>query len=130
MGVTGDMVPRQQPSVICNATSKFVIYMLISPLLLMAVMLMPPSQEKPIDKDCRCMGFNLYGKVKVVSDFPDLKVQIVENFPDIKVQVVENFPDKCGKWKFVSDFPDIKIKFVTAFPDLKIKFVENFPGIP
>jgi len=94
---------------------------MISQFLIMIMLLWPAMQEKPVDKDCQCKGFNLYGKVKVVTDFPDLKVKIVESFPDLKVQVVENFPDKCGKWKFVNDFPDLKIKFVTDFPDLKSK---------
>jgi len=103
---------------------------MISPLVLVFIMFLPALQEKPVDKNCQCKGFKLYGRVKVVTDFPDLKVKIVENFPDLKVQVVENFPDQCGKWTFVDNFPDFKIKFVTDFPDLKIKFVENFPGKP
>ena len=81
-------------------------------------------------KDCRFNGFKLYGKVKIVNNFPDIKVQIVENFPDLNVKIVDNFPDECGKWKFVDNFPDIKIQFVENFPDIKIKFVENFPGKP
>ena len=36
--------------------------------------------------------FNLYGKVKIVESFPDVKVQIVNSFPDIKVKIVESFP--------------------------------------
>ncbi len=85
------------------------------------------SKEKI--QNCRFKGFNLYGKVKIVNDFPDIKVKIVENFPDLKVNVVENFADECGKWKFVDNFPDIKVQFVENFPDLKVKFVENFPGV-
>ena len=81
-------------------------------------------------KGCKYKGFKLYGKIKVVHDFPDLKVQVVENFPDLKIKIVQNFPDECGKWEFVEDFPDIKIQFVENFPDIKVKFVENFPGIP
>jgi hypothetical protein len=103
---------------------------MISSLLLSVIMFMTGAPDNPVDKKCQFKGFNLYGKIKVVTDFPDIKVKIVENFPDLKVQVVENFPDQCGKWKFVTDFPDIKIKFVTDFPDIKVKFVENFPGTP
>ena len=69
--------------------------------------------------DCALKGKKLYGKVK-----------IVEAFPDLKVQVVDAFPDKCGKWKMVDAFPDVKIQMVTAFPDLKIKYVNAFPGLP
>jgi len=80
--------------------------------------------------DCTLKGKKLYGKVKIVEAFPDLKVQVVDAFPDLKVQVVDAFPDKCGKWKMVDAFPDVKIQMVTAFPDLKIKYVNAFPGLP
>ncbi len=103
---------------------------MITSFLFMMIMLLPGPREKHVDKDCKYMNFKLYGKIKVVNDFPDIRVKIVENFPDLKVQVVENFPDQCGKWQFVNDFPDLKVKFVTDFPDIKVKFVENFPGKP
>ena len=80
--------------------------------------------------DCSFKGKKLYGKIKIVDAFPDLKVQIVDAFPDLKVQVVDAFPDKCGKWKMVDAFPDVKIQMVTAFPDVKIKYVNAFPGLP
>jgi hypothetical protein len=78
--------------------------------------------------DCRLKGHKLFGKVKVVTAFPDLKVQIVGDLADLNVQVVEDFPSKCGQWKMVDAFPDLKIQFVDAFPDLKIKYVTAFPG--
>jgi hypothetical protein len=65
-----------------------------------------PRQDNPIDKNCSYNGKKLYGKIKFVENFPDIKIKIVENFPDLKVQIVENFPD------------------------LKVKFVDNFPGMP
>lgn len=73
--------------------------------------------------------FNLYGKVKIVESFPDIKVQIVESFPDLEVKLVESFPDQCGKVKLVESFPDVKVKIVNSFPDIKVKLVENFPGV-
>lgn len=79
--------------------------------------------------DCTCKGHNLWGKVKVVTSFPDIKVKVVTSFPDIKVKVVDSFPDECGKWKFVDSFPDFKIQFVDSFADIKVKFVDSFPGI-
>lgn len=79
---------------------------------------------------CTYKGFKLYGKIKIVDAFPDIKIKIVESFPDLKVQVVDNWPDDCGKWKFVDSFPDLKVQFVESFPDIKIKFVENWPGKP
>ena len=75
-------------------------------------------------------GFPLFGKVKIVESFPDIKVQIVDSFPDLKVRLVNSFPDDCGKWQIVESFPDVKIKIVDSFPDIKIKFVESFPGEP
>ena len=78
---------------------------------------------------CTCKGHKLYGKVKIVSAFPDLKVQVVDAFPDLKVQIVDAFPKKCGMWQMVDRFPDLKIQFVSAFPDIKIQYVTAFPGL-
>jgi hypothetical protein len=87
------------------------------------------SGKKELDEeDCSCKNIALYGKVKVVDSFADIKVQVVSSFPDLKVQVVSSFPDRCGKWQFVDSFPDFTIQFVESFPDLKIQFVESFPG--
>ena len=70
----------------------------------------------------------LFGKIKLVNSFPDVKVKAVGSFPDIKVKVVESFADSPGEWKIVQSFPDYKVQFVDAFPDYKIKFVDAFPG--
>ena len=73
--------------------------------------------------------FNLYGKVKIVEHFPDIKVQIVDSFEDLDVKIVEHFPDQCGKVKLVENFPDVKVQIVNSFPDIKVKIVESFPGV-
>jgi len=86
--------------------------------------------DSPLTKDCKCKDFKMYGKVKFVNNFPDVKVKFVENFPDLKVKYVENFPDDCGEWQIVENFPDVKVQIVENFPDLKVKIVNNFPGIP
>ncbi len=88
------------------------------------------ADEPKIRSDCTFKGFKLYGKIKVVDAFPDLKVKIVDAFPDLKVQRVDAFPDKCGQWKFVDAFPDLKIQFVEAFADVHIRYVDAFPGLP
>ena len=80
--------------------------------------------------DCTYKGIKLYGRVKVVDSFADIKVQVVNSFPDLKVQRVTSFPDSCGKWQFVDSFPDFTIQYVNSFPDLKIQFVSSFPGKP
>ena len=77
------------------------------------------------DKPSKCA---LFGKIKYVEHFPDVKIQVVEHFPDIKVKVVEHFPDAAGKWQIVQHFPDYEVQIVEHFPDYKIKFVEHFPG--
>jgi hypothetical protein len=77
---------------------------------------------------CSFKGHRLYGKIQVVTAFPDVKVQLVTAFPDLKVQKVNVFPDSCGKWQLVDVFPDTKVQFVTAFPDVKIQYVTVFPG--
>ena len=77
------------------------------------------------DKPSKC---ELFGKIEVVDNFPDVKVKKVDNFPDIKVKWVDNFADEPGKWKKVDNFADYKVKFVDNFPDYKVKMVDNFPG--
>jgi hypothetical protein len=70
-----------------------------------------------VDKgSCTFNGKKLYGKIQIVTSFPDVKVQEVTSFPDLKVQKVSSFPDKCGKWQIVSSFPDVKVQYVTSFP--------------
>ena len=80
-------------------------------------------------KDCTFNGFKLFGKVKFVTSFPDIKIQFVKSFPDLKVKFVESFADKCGEWEIVESFPDIKVQVVESFPDIKVKVVESFPGV-
>ncbi len=80
--------------------------------------------------DCSFNGLPLYGKVKFVESFPDIKIQFVESFPDLKVKFVNSFPDECGEWQIVESFPDIKVQVVESFPDIKVKMVESFPGLP
>ena len=79
--------------------------------------------------DCTFAGKKLYGKIQIVTAFPDVKVQVVTAFPDVKVKKVDAFPDACGKWQIVDAFPDTKVQFVDAFPDVKIQYVDAFPGL-
>ena len=89
-----------------------------------------PISAGNVESDCTFKGIKLYGKVQIVSSFPDIKVQVVDSFPDLKVQMVNSFPSSCGKWQSVTSFPDFKIQFVTSFPDVKIKYENSFPGVP
>ncbi len=72
--------------------------------------------------------FNLYGKVKIVDDFEDVKAKIVNDFEDIKIKVVNDFENNCCRFKVVNDFEDIKIKIVNDFEDIKVKVVNDFEG--
>jgi len=60
--------------------------------------------EALLNGDCYYKGIKLWGKVKFVTSFPDIKIQYVESFPDIKVKIVTSFPDKCGLWQTVESF--------------------------
>ncbi len=85
----------------------------------------------PLDrKACTYKGKKLYGKIQIVTAFPDIKVQEVTAFPDLKVEKVKAFPDKCGQWQIVTAFPDTKVQIVTTFPDVKVQYVTAFPGVP
>ncbi len=87
------------------------------------------AEGKLSESSCSFDGKKLYGKIQVVTAFPDVKVQVVTAFPDVKVQVVTAFPSECGKWQMVDSFPDTKVQFVDAFPDVKIQYVDAFPGV-
>jgi hypothetical protein len=81
-------------------------------------------------KDCKFNKKNMYGRVKIVTAFPDFRVKVVEAFPDLNVMKVETFPDRCGKWKFVDSHEDFSIMIVDSHEDFSIKYVNSFPGIP
>ncbi len=88
------------------------------------------ANSQKIDRpSCTYAGKPLFGRVQIVTAFPDIKVSTVSSLEDLRVQVVTAFPDRCGKWQFVNSFPDLKVQFVESFPDIKIRFVEAFPGL-
>ena len=73
--------------------------------------------------------YNLYGKVKIVDSFEDIKVKIVDSFEDADIKIVDAFEDSCGKVKIVDCFEDVKVKIVDSFEDIKIKIVDCFEGV-
>jgi hypothetical protein len=114
-----------------NRTKEGVMRKLVSILVILSFCLVPVvALAGKVGSDCKFKGKKLYGKVQIVSSFPDIKVQVVSSFPDLKVQKVSSFPDKCGKWQIVNSFPDFKIQIVNSFPDIKIQYVTSFPGVP
>jgi hypothetical protein len=100
-------------------------------LTLMVTSMAWPAAAGDVDKgSCTFKGKKLYGKIQIVTSFPDVKIQEVTSFPDVKVQKVTSFPDKCGQWQIVTSFPDTKVQIVTSFPDVKVQYVNSFPGVP
>jgi hypothetical protein len=77
---------------------------------------------------CSFRDKRLFGKVKIVESFPDVRVKVVSSFPDLKVKKVESFADECGEWQFVESFPDFTIQYVESFADVEITMVTSFPG--
>lgn len=73
--------------------------------------------------------YNLYGKVKIVDSFEDIKVKIVDSFEDVDIKIVGSFENTCGKVKIVDSFEDVKVKIVDSFEDIKIKIVDSFEGV-
>ena len=82
-----------------------------------------------INGNCYYKGIKLWGKVKFVTSYPDIKIQYVESYPDIKVKFVSSYPDKCGLWQITESYPDFKVQIVTSYPDIKVKVVESYPGV-
>ncbi|MFM7469606.1 MAG: hypothetical protein ACKO37_08925 [Vampirovibrionales bacterium] len=96
----------------------------------LACLTLCPIVEAEVGSDCSFQGIPLYGKVKVVDSFPDIKVKQVDSFQDLSVEKVSSFPDSCGQWQFVDSFPDFTIQYVDSFPDVTVRFVDSFPGLP
>ena len=92
------------------------------------------AQEVSIDKEnCTITKdgktFNLYGKVRIVDSFEDLRVRIVDSFEDVRIKIVDSFEDDCGKVRIVDSFEDVRIKIVDSFEDIKIRLVDSFEGV-
>ena len=104
------------------------------PFLIFAVWHFAVASEVTINKDnCTITKdgktHKLYGKVKIVDSFEDIKVKIVDSFEDADIKIVDAFEDTCCKIKIVDSFEDIKVKIVDSFEDIKIKIVDSFEGI-
>jgi hypothetical protein len=79
---------------------------------------------------CTFDGKRLYGQVKYVTSFPDVRVKVVTGLPRLRVEHVSSLPNRCGEWEEVTSLPDLKVQLVDSFPDLTIEYVTSFPGIP
>lgn len=84
----------------------------------------------PLDKvACTWKGKRLYGKVKYVTAFPDVKVKVVTALPDLKVERVSALASRCGEWEEVtSGSTALEVELVNSFADLEIEYVTAFPG--
>ena len=73
--------------------------------------------------------FRLYGKVRIVENFEDVRVRLVDNFEDVRIRLVDNFEDDCGRVRLVDNFEDVKVKIVDNFEDIKVRLVDNFESV-
>ena len=73
--------------------------------------------------------FPLYGKVKIVDNWEDIKVKIVDNWEDVDIRIVDSFEDSCGKVKLVDNWEDVKVKIVDNWEDIRVKIVDNWEGV-
>lgn len=71
----------------------------------------------------------LWGRVRVVTSFPQFRVRVVTHHPDICILRTSRTPESVGQWQFVDAFEDFTIQFVDAFEDFSIQYVDAFPGI-
>ena len=103
-------------------------------LALAALSLSAMASEVVIDKETCTVTkdgktYKLYGKVKIVDSFEDIKVKLVDAFEDVDIKVVDAFEDSCCKVKIVEHFEDVKVKVVDSFEDIKVKIVDTFEGV-
>ena len=59
--------------------------------------------------------FHLYGKVKIVDSYEDIRVKIVDSYEDVKVKIVDSYENSCGKIKIVDSYEDIRVKIVDSY---------------
>ena len=87
--------------------------------------------REPIDvENCSCKGIPLYGRVKIVTEYPDFRIQVTDNYPDIVVQIVDRYyPGECCMWKIVDDYSDFTVQFVDSYPDFTVSFSDHSHGI-
>ena len=84
------------------------------------------AAREPIDSDsCSCKGIPLYGRVKIVTEYPDFRIQVTDNYPDIVVKIVDEYSHYCCEWQIVNDYPDFTIQFVKDYPDFTVAFSDS-----
>ncbi len=94
--------------------------------LLSAILPQTASMKNPF---CSFDGKQLFGKVKFVDSYEDIKIKYVDSNEDIKVEFVNSSPNDCGEWQEVTSYEDIKVKVVTSGEDIKVKKVTSSPGM-
>lgn len=79
--------------------------------------------------NCTWNGKRLYGRIRYVDSFPDVRVRVVTALPRLRVREVSSLPNECGEWQIVTSFPDLKVQLVDGLQDLTIEYVTAFPGL-
>ena len=87
---------------------------ILLPALLLAAF---PAAAEEIAEDCTFGGVPLYGKVRKVEHFGDLKVKY------------SPFGTDCGEWRLVDVGEDFTVEFVIIGEDFTIEEVDHFPGL-
>lgn len=89
------------------------------------------AAREPIDSDsCTCKGIPLYGRVKIVTEYPDFRIKVTDNYPDIVVKIVDrDYPGECCMWEIVENYPDFTVQFVEDYPDFTVAFSNDSYGI-
>lgn len=83
-----------------------------------------------IDKaNCTYKGVPLYGKVKIVTSYADIKVKVVSAYADLSVKRVDAYADECGEWQIVDSYPDFTIQLVNFHADVAITWVDSYAGM-
>jgi hypothetical protein len=108
---------------------KFAIFCGILLLTLSVVITVFPRSNLVNKFTCTYQGKPLYGRVKFVESFQDIKVKVVTTSPDLRVKMVTNPTNRCGEWAIVEFLPNLKVQFVETLPDIEIQFVEDNPGV-
>ncbi len=70
--------------------------------------------------------FNLYGKIKIVDDYEDVRVKIVDDYEDVRIEIVDDYSNSCGRIEIVDDYEDVRVKIVDDYEDVRVDIVGDY----
>ena len=89
-----------------------ILFCLATTVCLMASEVVINKEDCTITKEGKT--YKLYGKVKIVDAFEDIKVKIVDSFEDADIKIVDAFENSCGKVKIVDAIWKSKCNFASC----------------